>query len=446
MNTLVLPICPGAVPCPDPEEDLTTRLARRFLRERDWSVLAGSDSEDIRRGLAAAGIPAARLERGTPSPYLPAGAAELVGLLAADGSLAPGQAFCLADHRNVNLGPADLHAALRLAESARTCVVSVRKPVDHPIQVRTLTRVLAADLLVLLDPAPGMLPAAAHGRSATRPFFLDLSAVGIQLPKPGRLFALAGDRSVEPAGEDPSSDLFLQMDRCAVLRLLSPDRLVCSAGDLAGISAVLPLENAPGLVLHGPDRGALDIYLRADLLGRDTKLTLAPWRGATAGADAAGIRTVDLPAPEENSLRTVRFSGTEYLGPVATLAAGGTKPDGLVITVRREAPAGAHDLSAPLFRSNQFWDMGQNGEPVLRSTGRPFTGRQDAPPVLELDRALFAGTAADLADLDASLARGMARTIRLDELAGLKIETAFDLLRNEVRLLAAAGTAREAFA
>lgn len=361
-----------------------------------------------------------------PAGLLPAGGAEALSRLAADG-----RRVLLVSCENPLLTPEVIDAFVRQAARADRPTLSVKAPVDHPCQLSQHLRMREAGVVLPLD----RQASDGGARLLTRPFRFLWFAQQAQGQGPAFVFdstapgssgsALLSvpDRAALPARgplllreSDDRARLSLCLDEAqeAAARLgLRPDEELCGLG--LHLSAGLPsvafraADGALGLgfAWGGGGRALCQLY------GRD-------------GQGAEHHASLDL----EQALPRVA-APRELCGP-----------DGLhgplyYSLLEYLDDDGGFDLTLPYPASHGLWSVDRaSGCRINACTGRRIHGRQEFPEVFEPDGSLFALTRGEAEGLEPLLFAGEVAAFVLQQTQSLRLRTEFDLLRYKAKLRA----------
>lgn len=381
-----------------------------------WRVLVASDSPAVLDAARALEIETLDLAAvGSAAAELPPGAAEAVLALKngpGGGAVRPEDSLVLMDWRNTDLTPTEiLGIAGRLAERPGLWT-GIARPEDHPIQMEFFLEQLELSLHLAADAeasaALGLAATPWHSMGSAEEL-LSGTPFGPSGSGPEELLALLR----LPAGGLGCCLEVLARPRAG----RSPAELAelaraCPAGDLLFLAAaqgrcrhlavlpepwpqgaLLPFGQAPGqaALLVLPDAGGLEVFVRALEPGAYLLHAFAP----PASLDDTGE---NLPLAEAwfvlhgGEEPALRVGATAYVGPVAcfSLDAETGLDKGVLLCLEGQVLTGLAHRIVSLSMEGGGWELSTAGVRVNSATGLPVAGRQDFPPLWEMDFSLLA--------------------------------------------------------
>jgi hypothetical protein len=390
--------------------------------------------------------------------FLPPGATESISCIMQQFNDTPDTTFLIVDYRNASLTADLINQAHKFyLEAPQTPLISVHLAEDNPVQFEAYFRIIAMDVLCLLDkkisldastnnisdflqgnepdqhhertpqiyltkPAP--FPWAAHGFASgigDKQFF-------------ARLTTSSGYKFI-PARKFIPSEFFLnchpsfyfkESPNTARRLLQAVEFITIESEEVAGIPIFTSFENIFCLLTTNKDNRSFSVFLHESFWHEDDmEIRLSPfsvYASSSQGSDAVVRR---VPAQRPPSI--LQWQGSIFYGPTCTVE-NHERTDGFLLSVVSRTTNEKADFAEPLILPD-FWDVVADGSRrINKSTGQEITGRQAYPNIYQPNSSFVFLPLHGAQHLEQEILAGNTRGFPLHPAHSSRIHSEFDFL------------------
>ena len=366
---------------------------------------------------------------------------------------------CIVDYRNPGITRSLIEQAkLEYFQSNPSVLISVREAVDHPAQVDRYYRILGIEVLCFLEEdeqAESILSTlreklvSGKTRAKTqffdmvvsKPFHFNWGSYRIQSDRSrtglyARIFDKTETRLIPieafHRASHPNKErdvVWLYRDGFDTARRLVNRELLVLDGEakILAVPFLRPVDFCACVLIGKPLDRVRDLYINSQLVKND--LLVRTW-GFCQNAfltDAPGTARLSGAAFERT--REIGFNSLRFLGPACSLNhVDGV--DGYILTLLERVDRGRADFAEPFQPTEKLWEVDpQTKRRKNLTTGNVILGRQDFPPVFQIDGSLVIGKCRHVTEMGRILREGDAQGFLLAASHAGRVQSKIDLAR-----------------
>ena len=397
-------------------------------------------------------------EKDNRSEFLPSGATESISYIMQPLNDTTDTTFLIVDYRNPNLTADLINLAHKFyLEAPQTPLISVHLAKDNPVQFEAYFRIIAMDVLCLLD-KKSSVDASTNNISdflkGNKPNQHQKWTPQIYLTKPApfhwaahgfasgigdkqffaRLTTSNGYKFI-PAGESIPSEFFLDCRLSfyfkespnTARRLLQPvESINIESEEVVGIPIFTSFEDTFCLLTTNKNDRSFSIFLHESFWHEDDmEIRLSPFSVNVCSSQDSDAVICRVPAQRPPSV--LQWQGSIFYGPTCTVESR-QQTDGFILSVLSRTTNEKADFAEPLILPD-FWDVVADGSRRINvSTGQEITGRQAYPDIYQPNSSFVFLPLHGAQHFEQEIRAGNARGFPLHPPHSSRIHSEFDFL------------------